>query len=274
MTTSVGAALARARRNIPAAEARMLLAHVLDRPHAWLVAHDDAPMTGEQSRHLARLVGRRSRGEPIAYLVGSREFYGRRFLVDAEVLIPRPETELLVDLAIAKLQHGPAARILDLGAGSGCIAITLALELPAAVVTAAERSPAALQLARRNADRQGARLRFIETDWYARFAGERFDLIVANPPYVAAADPHLDALRFEPPAALASGADGLTAIRQIVAGAPSHLSPGGQLLLEHGYDQSTAVAALLRAAGLVDIEQHRDLAGIVRVSGGRLKNGP
>ena len=275
--TRVGAALDQARLRVPVAEARLLLAHVLERSHAWLAAHGEEGMTAQQSGRLAELVERRSQGEPIAYLVGTREFYGRPFAVTPEVLIPRPETELLVELAIAKL-HGDrenaAPAVLDLGAGSGCVAITLALELPTASVTAADLSPAALLLARRNADSLRAAVRFVQSDWYSLFDDERFDLIVANPPYVAAADPHLGAgdLRFEPPLALAGGPDGLATIRRIVAGAPGHLSSGGRLLIEHGYDQAAPVAALLQAAGFIEIEQHRDLAGIVRVSGACLGN--
>lgn len=275
--TCVGEALVQARLRIPVAEARRLLAHVLDRSHAWLTAHGEEGMTVLESGRLAELVERRSQGEPIAYLVGAREFYGRPFAVTPEVLIPRPETELLVELAIARL-HGDrenaAPAVLDLGAGSGCVAVTLALELPTAAVTAADLSPAALLLARRNADRLKASVRFVESDWYALFDDERFDLIVANPPYVAAGDPHLGIgdLRFEPPLALAGGPDGLAAIRRIVAGAPGHLSSGGHLLIEHGYDQAAAVAALLQTAGFVEIEQHLDLAGIVRISGARLGN--
>ncbi len=266
--------LARSRTRIAAAEARLLLAHALGRSHAWLVAHGDEAMSAEESGRFAGLVSRRAQGEPIAHLVGSREFYGRSFSVTREVLIPRPETELLVELALAKL-HGDreiaAPAILDLGAGSGCLGITLALEIPAARVTAADLSSAALDLARSNARALAAPLHLVESDWYSALGDERFDLVVANPPYIAESDPHLGQgdLRFEPALALTSGADGLTAIRRIVARAPHHLEPGGWLMLEHGYDQAEAVAALLRAAGLVDIDQRRDLAGILRVSVGR-----
>jgi release factor glutamine methyltransferase len=236
----------------------------------------------------ASLVARRKGGEPVAYLVGCREFYGRKFAVSPAVLIPRPETELLVDLALAqKVDAGDTAksvatsaatsttthapRILDLGTGSGCIAITLALEIPSAEVCAVDVSAAALDVARGNAQRLGARLRLLQSDWFDALAGEKFDLIVGNPPYVAERDPHLgvEDLRYEPGRALASGADGLDAIRHIVAAAPRHLRRGGRLWLEHGYDQADAVRGLLAAADLGDIEQHRDVAGIVRVSGGR-----
>jgi release factor glutamine methyltransferase len=184
---------------------------------------------------------------------------------------------MLVDLALAqKVGAGDTAtvptRILDLGTGSGCVAVTLALEMPSAQVSAVDASDAALNVARRNAERLQARLRLLQSDWFDRLADEKFDLIIANPPYVAEADPHLDAgdLRHEPRLALASGADGLDAIRRIVAAVPRHLGPGGQVWLEHGYDQAVTVHELLAASGLCDIEQHRDVAGIVRVSGGRL----
>jgi release factor glutamine methyltransferase len=273
MTATIAALLAEARRHIPAAEARLLLGHVLDRPAAWLEAHrDDAIAVGAE---YAALVRRRIAGEPIAYLTGVREFYGRDFAVTREVLIPRPETELLVDIAKAKLGAGNtahcAAQILDLGTGSGCLAITLALELPQARVTAVDVSPAALEVARGNAQRLGARVEFVDSDWFAALPPQCFDLIVANPPYVAAGDPHLGEgdLRFEPAKALTDHADGLSAIRRIVAAAPQWLATGGWLFFEHGYDQAVAARDLLVAAGFAAIEQHRDLADIVRASGGR-----
>lgn len=269
---SVAAVLDAARRKLPANEARQLLGHVLDKSAAWLLAHGEQVLDEDDLLAFASLAARRAGGEPVAYLVGRREFFGRDFDVSPAVLIPRPETELLVDVAVAKVGAGETARILDLGTGSGCIAISLALELPQAQVTAIDASAAALAVARRNAERYSARLRFVTSDWFDALGEESFDLIVANPPYIAAADPHLAAgdLRHEPATALASGADGLDALRRIIARAPAHLAPGGQLWLEHGYDQAAAVQELLFAAGLTDAEQHRDLAGIIRVSGGRL----
>ena len=267
--STVGAALAAARARLPASEARLLLGHVLDKPTSWLIAHEDEVLDENAMLNFASLAARRAGGEPVAYLVGRREFFGRDFSVSPAVLIPRPETELLIELAITALGPGSTARILDLGTGSGCIAVTLALELPQARVSAVDHSAAALAVARENAQRHGARLNLLQSDWCAALTGERFDLIVANPPYIAAADPHLDAgdLRHEPQAALASGGDGLDAIRRIVAEAPAFLEHGGRILLEHGYDQAPAVRNLLAAADLTDIEQHRDLAGITRVSG-------
>lgn len=266
--TAIAAALAEARRIIPAAEARLLLCHVLGCSTAWIEAHRDDALGEAEGERFAGLASRRAAGEPVAYLVGTREFYGRDFAVSPAVLIPRPETELLIDLVKA----GPVpSRVLDLGTGSGCLAITLALELPRTELTAIDRSPDALVVARGNAECLGARVRFLEGDWFDAVAGERFDVIVSNPPYVAEADPHLREgdLRFEPAMALRCGTDGLDAIRRIVAQAPSHLIAGGRLLFEHGYDQAEAAASLLAAAGFSDPEAHRDLAGIVRVSGGR-----
>lgn len=272
--TTVADALAAARAKLPASEARLLLGHVMARPAAWLIVHDDQVLDEDQLLAFASLVARRAGGEPVAYLVGHREFFGREFAVSSGVLIPRPETELLVDIALRQNVGAgttATARILDLGTGSGCLAITLALEIPQAQVTALDASAAALDVARMNSQRHGAQLRLLQSDWYSVLAGERFDLIVANPPYIAEAAPHLAAgdLRYEPRAALASGSDGLDAIRRIVADAAQYLAPGGQLWLEHGYDQAVAVRELFAAAGFVGIEQIPDLAGILRVTGGR-----
>lgn len=269
MTTTVAVVLAEARQRIPAAEARLLLGHLLGKSAAWLEAHRDDGVA--VAVDYAALVGRRAGGEPIAYLLGVREFYGRDFAVTPDVLIPRPETELLVDIAKTKVSPGGTATLLDLGTGSGCLAATLALELPQSRVMAVDVSPAALAVARGNAERLGACVEFIESDWFDTLPQQTFDLIVANPPYVAAGDPHLGEgdLRFEPANALTDHADGLSALRRIIALAPSWLVPGGWIFLEHGYDQAAAVRKLLDTAGFVDLEQHRDLAGIVRASGGR-----
>lgn len=213
---------------------------------------------------------RRAAGEPIAYLTGNCEFYGLEFRVTPAVLIPRPETELLVDLALERLPVEGRARVLDLGTGSGCIAVSLGRQRPRMEVWAADAAPAALEVARDNALRLGATVRFVRSDWLADLAGERFDLILSNPPYVAAGDPHLSRgdLRFEPASALVAGEDGLNDIRRIVAAAPAHLAPGGWLLFEHGYDQAQRCRALLTAAGFGQVTSWRDLAGIERVSGG------
>ena len=270
MSVTITAALTDARRHIPPAEARLLLAHQLQRNAVWLEIHHDALLTAEQSAAFAALVARRAAGEPVAYLLGTREFYGRDFMVTPDVLIPRPETELLVDIVKQKVDCGGTASLLDLGTGSGCLAITLALEIAGTRVTAVDFSETALTVARRNADRLGASVTFHLSDWFAALPPQPFDFIVANPPYVASGDAHLASgdLRFEPLNALTDHADGLTAIRRIVAAAPHWLKTGGGLFLEHGYDQAAAVYSLLKAAGFTLIEQHRDLSGTVRVSGG------
>lgn len=271
---SIAAALIAARGTISSGEARVLLRHVLGCSAAYVEAHCDDALPTEAAERFDEWVKRRAAGEPIAYLTGVREFFGHEFAVTADVLIPRPETELLVELGIARLK-GPnritAPRILDLGTGTGCVALSLALELPAAQVTALDVSAAALLVAQHNAQRHGVELDCIESDWFAVLDSQQYDLIVANPPYIAAGDMHLRQgdLRFEPRQALVSGGDGLAAIRRIIGGAARHLLPGGWLLFEHGYDQAAMTGLLLQQEGFTDIEQHRDLAGIVRVSGGR-----
>ncbi|MBI5785999.1 MAG: peptide chain release factor N(5)-glutamine methyltransferase [Rhodocyclales bacterium] len=276
----LGEAIVGARKLIPAAEARLLLMQAASVTATEIAAHPERDLDSGKLPEFMSLVARRVAGEPIAYLLGRREFYGRDFVVTPAVLIPRPETELLVDTALAKVSrtpcgalHGSTPRILDLGAGSGCVAITLALEL-GCEVTAVDVSADALAVARDNANRLGARVRFIASDWFAAIEGQ-FDLIVGNPPYVAEGDAHLSEgdLRFEPVTALACGVDGLSAIRRILADAPRYLVSGGWLFLEHGYDQAEAMRRLLEEAGFGNIEQHHDLAGIVRVSGGVLTAG-
>lgn len=268
--TTVGKALAAARGKLPASEARLLLGHVLQRPAVWLLTHDEVPLGEDAMLAFASLVARRTGGEPVAYLLGYREFFGRCFTVTPATLIPRPETELLVELVTGKVGAGGTPSILDLGTGSGCIAITLALELPAARLTGVDFSSAALEVARANARALAADVRLCQSDWFAALEGDYFDLIVGNPPYVAAADPHLGQgdLRHEPQTALASGHDGLDAIRRIVAAAPRFLNPGGALLLEHGHDQGPSVRELMTAAGFEVLAQHRDLGGILRVTSG------
>jgi len=253
-------------------DARILLQHVLDVDHAALIAHDERELDEVEAERFATLVARRRTGEPVAYLLGWREFYGRVLAVGPAVLIPRPETELLVELALERLGADRAPRVLDLGTGSGNVAVTLALERPEAAVTAVERSAAALAVAAANAARLGAvSMRLLSGDWFSCLGSETFDLIVSNPPYVAAGDPHLARgdLRFEPEQALTSGADGLDDIRRIVAAGRSFLAPGGWLLFEHGYDQGPAARDLLTDAGYGDVFTRQDLAGLDRVSGGR-----
>jgi len=272
----LAAVITTAREKLPTSEARLLLGYVLQKPLAWLLAHDDEVLDEARLSAFKTLVTRRAAGEPVAYLLGYREFFGREFLTTPATLIPRPETELLVERVIEKVGDGETAikhksrRILDLGTGTGCIAITLALECPDASVFAIDANEATLNVAQANAQRLNANVRFLHSDWFAAVGGEKFDLIVGNPPYIAAEDAHLlqGDLRFEPLAALASGANGLDAIRHIIATAPAYLNSAGELWLEHGYDQAEAVRELLDSAGFLHIEQHCDLAGIVRVSGG------
>ncbi len=254
-------------------EAQILLCHAIQQPRAYLAAHDRDPIPPAQAAAFAALLQRRLQGEPIAYILGEREFYSLNFKVTPAVLIPRPETELLVDLALARIPADRPCRVLDLGTGSGAVAVTLALHRPQAEVVAVDQSAAALEVARENAQRLGAgNLRLIQSDWYSALGEAKFDLIVSNPPYIAAADPHLtqgDA-RFEPPTALASGADGLDDIRAIIRGAAAHLKPGGWLLFEHGYDQAAACRELLIQAGFEQVASVADLAGIARISYGQL----
>lgn len=267
----VAAALAWARARIPVVDARILLRHVLQCPAARLVAYPEQTLAAEDRTAFRLLVERRQAGEPVAYLTGEREFFGRTFLVTPAVLIPRPETELLVELALAHFAPHPGARVLDLGTGSGALAVTLALELDDADVTAVDRSREALLVAMANAAQLGASLSFVHSDWFGALGEERFNLIVSNPPYVAAADPHLEEgdVRFEPRTALAAGVDGLDDLAAIIAAAPGRLETEGWLFLEHGYDQASAVRGLLADAGFAAIASWRDLAGIERVTGGR-----
>lgn len=258
-------------------EARLLVAHGLGVNHAWLIAHDRDDLSDAQQRAVESLLVRRETGEPIAYILGEREFYGLAFNVSPAVLIPRADTELLVETALQFIPKDSPFRALDLGAGSGAVAITLALQRPLAEVWAVDISPAALQVAAANAVKLGAlNLNCVLGDWYqglvvsqnAVTPPKKFNLIVANPPYIAAADPHLvrGDLRFEPQQALVSGADGLNDLRRIIADAPAHLVPGGYLLLEHGYDQAAAVVELLQQHGFSQVATLQDLAGFNRVS--------
>lgn len=255
-----------------AQEATWLVEHALDLRGHRLVVGSGQALTAERWDRAEALIRRRAAREPLQYLLGAQEFCGLEFDVNPSVLIPRPETELLVELALARLQGRAQPQVLDLGTGSGAIALAIAHQHADALLTACDASAGALAVAQGNAARLGlANVRFLLSDWFAALGAQRYDLIVSNPPYIAAADPHLQQgdVRFEPLSALASGADGLDDIRRIVAAAPAHLSPGGWLLLEHGYDQAPAVRGLLQAAGFVEVFSACDLAGIERVSGGR-----
>lgn len=256
--------------NLDPVDARALLRAALGVGDAHLVAHPGQPLTERQRERYLEWVERRRSGEPVAYVTGEREFYSLEFRVTPAVLIPRPETELLVDTALERIPGEAPIRVLELATGSGCVAVAIALHRPRARVTATDLSREALVIARENAARHGAGIEFVESDWFAAVAGRQFDLIVANPPYVAERDPCLAEgdLRFEPQAALVAGADGLACIRLIAAQARAHLDPGGSLLLEHGHDQATRCRALLEQAGYRDVISRHDLAGIERVSGG------
>lgn len=266
---SLAEILAAARRHIARADAEVLLAHVLDLPRSALIARDRDLVAADAAARFEALVRRRAAGEPVAYLRGLKEFWSLPLEVGPAVLIPRPETELLVEWGLECLDAGREAALADLGTGSGALAIALAKERPRARVTATDRSASALDLARRNAQRHGARVEFLEGDWWAPLAGRRFELVVANPPYLAEHDPHLADLAFEPAAALTAGADGLAALRAIIDGSAAHLASGGWLLLEHGMGQGAAVRERLAHAGFAAVQTRRDLAGLERATGGR-----
>nr|WP_222622838.1 peptide chain release factor N(5)-glutamine methyltransferase [Ramlibacter cellulosilyticus] len=251
-------------------DAQLLLLHVLDRgagERGWLLAHDTDPLPAGRMEAFQALAQRRAAGEPVAYLTGEKEFYGLPLRVDARVLVPRPDTETLVEWALEVLRDREAPRVVDLGTGSGAIALAIASARRDARVEAVDRSAGALEVAAANAARLGLAVQLRQARWLEG-AGQ-YDLVVSNPPYIADADPHLPALRHEPREALAAGTDGLDDLRAIVAAAPRHLAPGGWLLLEHGWDQAGAVRELLAAAGFAQVQSRQDLSGIARCSGGR-----
>lgn len=251
-------------------DAQLLLLHALGRaPHdrAWLLAHDTDAMPEAAWSALAAQLSRRLAGEPVAYLLGEKEFHGLDLKVDARVLVPRPDTETLVEWALECLEGRAAPRVLDLGTGSGAIALALQNARRDAQVDAVDASADALAVAQANALRLGLPVRFAQADWLAG-AGTGYTVIASNPPYIAAGDPHLPALRHEPASALVAGADGLDDIRRIVHDAPAHLAEGGWLLLEHGHDQAAPVRQLLAERGFAEVQSRDDLAGIARCSGG------
>jgi release factor glutamine methyltransferase len=256
----------------PRLDAEVLLMHATGLARTALITRGETPLTAEQESVLRTLLARRARGEPVAYLTGTREFWSLELHVTPDVLIPRPETELLVEQALARIPHDTAWTIADLGTGSGAIALAIASERPRCHLIATDASERALAVARANAQRLGiGNVEFRHSEWLAPLAGLTLDLIASNPPYIAEGDPHLDAgdVRFEPRAALTSGQDGLDAIRLLAARSPAHLAPGGWLLLEHGYNQQTEVRSLLAKHGFQDITGYRDLAGNARVTAGR-----
>jgi release factor glutamine methyltransferase len=278
MQIQAGASLQELQASLPLdpLENRILLCHATGLSRVQLITRAEQALSADQAARLAELLRRRLAGEPIAYIVGKREFFGLDFAVSEAVLIPRPDTELIVELALERLP--PQGRLLDMGTGSGAIAVSVAHSRRDASVTALDLSEAALEVARRNAASNQASVRFLRSDWFGALednasVDENFELIASNPPYIAAGDAHLSEgdLRFEPASALTDHADGLSALRAIIAGAPRHLVPGGWLLLEHGYDQAVAVRALLDAGGYAEVQSWRDLGGIERVSGGKLR---
>jgi release factor glutamine methyltransferase len=253
---------------LDAFEARILLSHALQLSRVQLITQSERVLAVQECAAVAALFNRRLQGEPIAYILGEREFFGLPLHTTPDVLIPRPETELLVELALERVTD--KARVLDMGTGSGAIAIAIAHIRTDAIVTALDASEAALGVARLNAERHRAAVRLMHSDWYRELGNEQFDMIVSNPPYIVAGDPHLPQgdLRFEPVDALTDHGDGLTAIRTIVAGTSAHLVPGGWILMEHGYDQALQVRELLIRQGFRDVQSWQDLAGIERVTGG------
>lgn len=268
---AAGATLGSVQTALPfdALENRILICHALGVTRVSLITQSERALSAAEAAGLAALVERRAGGEPIAYIVGKREFFGLDFHVTSDVLIPRPDTELLVELALERAPHG--ARVLDMGTGSGAIAVSIAHARPDAQVTALDVSEAALAVARTNAAAHLVQVRFLASDWFAALEGEVFDLIASNPPYIASGDDHLTRgdLRFEPVGALTDRADGLSALQTIAAGAPAHLAAGGWLLMEHGYDQAAQVRAMLASLGYAEVQSWRDLAGIERTTGGR-----
>ena len=277
--TTVDAALRDARsRGVERLDAHLLLAHVLGQSRAWLLAHGDDALSDPQGAAFESLVARRAAGEPFAYLVGEREFHGLTLAVNDAVLVPRPDTETLVEWALELLQRESGGvddpAVLDLGTGSGAIALALKNACPRARVWAGERSASALAVARANAQRLALDVRFAQGDWWDALAGAPdapvFDLVVSNPPYIAADDPHLAALTHEPLSALVADDDGLADIRRIADGAPGRLRPGGWLLLEHGWQQAPAVQAILQRSGFGEVSTRVDIEGRARCTGGRL----
>ena len=272
---TIDSALQLARRDIDSVDARVLLQHALQSKRAHLAAHPEQVLNDVQRTQFFEYVSQRKNGAPVAYIVGDREFFGLKFKVTPAVLIPRPETELLVEQALARLPEHHPWRVLDLGTGSGAIAVAIAKHRPHVCVTAVDAHADALDIARVNAQQlladQTTSFEFLQSDWFSAVADKSFDLILANPPYIADGDAHLcqGDLRFEPRHALAAGPRGLSALAHIIANAAPRLASGGWLLLEHGYDQSKACAELMSSAGFVAIETYPDIAGLDRVTVGR-----
>ena len=270
---SVREALATARASgVDGLDAQLLLATCVEQSRSWLIAHDEALLTSAHSDRFRSWLARRAAGEPLAYLFGEKEFHGLRLQVDLRVLVPRPDTETLVDWALELLatRADRAPRVIDLGTGSGAIALAIKHARPGTDVTALDASESALTVARLNAEALRLDLRLLSGSWWSAVQGEHFDIAVSNPPYIALRDPHLAALAHEPAMALTAGVDGLDALRHIVEYAPAHLLPGGWLLLEHGRDQGESVRGLLLQHGFARVEARRDLAGHWRCTGAQV----
>lgn len=253
----------------PFLDAEVLLSHCLDKPRSFLRAWPEHRPTDPQTQSFLELLARRRQGQPIAYLIGKREFWSREFQVSSAVLIPRPDSELLIELALERIAPAKPCKMIDLGTGSGILALTLAAERPLAEVIASDLSLAALHLAQHNAERLGvANVRFIQSNWFDAIDADDFELILSNPPYIAADDPHLQQgdLRFEPTSALISDDNGLADIDRLVEQARHHLKPDGHILVEHGYNQAPAVQAIFAGHGYRHIVNHRDLAGNPRAT--------
>lgn len=259
-------------------DAQALMLHACKRPthdRAWLIAHGQMPLSAEQFALWQVALQRRQSGEPVAYIVGFKEFYDLKLAVNADVLDPRDDTETLVDWALELIPIDRAFKVLDLGTGSGAVALAIRSQRPLAQITATDASLQALAVAQANSAALELPIRFIQANatdpnWFSAIRSEAFDLIVSNPPYISEGDAHLAALKHEPAMALISGKDGLDAIRSIIKHAPAHLRPGGWLLLEHGYDQAEPVRDLLNAHGFLDMTTRQDLSSIDRCTGGRL----
>lgn len=254
-------------------DAQLMLSHLLQQPRSWLIAHDDTRLGELHSNRYLQWLQRRSAGEPLAYLLGHAEFCGLRLQVGPQVLIPRPETELLVEWGVEVLSRGTRSdtqtRVVDLGCGSGAIALAIRHRCPTAVVTAVDASAPALDIAGRNAEALGLPITRVLGDWWSAVAGQRFHLALANPPYVAPGDPHLQALQHEPPSALVAAENGMADLHRLIDAAPQALHPGGWLLLEHGHDQGRPVRERLQRTGFYQVETRCDLAGLERCTGGR-----
>jgi len=262
-------------RGLDRLDAQILLSHVLARPRSWLLAHDDCQLERHQAHILEGLMDRRAAGEPVAYLLGEKEFHGLTLHVSPAVLVPRPDTETLVDWALdllrGELRALHQAKVVDLGTGSGAIALALKHAYPSASVMALDTSRDALAIAQQNAQRLNLDIKWGQGDWWEAAAGSRFHLAISNPPYVAEHDPHLEALRYEPQLALTPGGDGLSSLCQIITQAPGHLEPAGWLLVEHGHDQADAVMAMMLQTHFESVATRQDLAGNARCTGGRLR---